>query len=66
LRYPRQFRRGDDRLIGVVFPFEKNTAQVYDLILPDTIESRMFLLLDEKLTAIAGALGKLGGDLSYV
>jgi superfamily II DNA/RNA helicase len=38
---------------------QKDTAQVYNLILSDTIEGRIFLLLDEKLTAIAGALGKL-------
>jgi superfamily II DNA or RNA helicase len=38
---------------------QKDTAQVYNLILSDTIEGRIFLLLDEKLTAIAGALGKV-------
>jgi superfamily II DNA or RNA helicase len=38
---------------------QKHTAQVYNLILSDTIEGRIFLLLDEKLTAIAAALGKV-------
>lgn len=38
---------------------QKHTAQVYNLVLSDTIEGRIFLLLDEKLTAIARALGKL-------
>ncbi len=38
---------------------QRDTAQVYNLILSDTIEGRIFLLLDEKLTAIAGALGKV-------
>jgi SNF2 family DNA or RNA helicase len=38
---------------------QKDTAQVYNLILSDTIEGRIFLLLDEKLNAIAGALGKV-------
>jgi hypothetical protein len=38
---------------------QKDTAQVYNLILSDTIQGRIFLLLDEKLTAIACALGKV-------
>src|SRR5262249_29950291 len=38
---------------------QKDTAQVYNLILSDTIEGEIFLLLEEKLTAIAGALGKV-------
>ncbi len=38
---------------------QKDTAQVYNLILSDTIEGRIFLLLEEKLTAIAGTLGKV-------
>lgn len=38
---------------------QKDTAQVYNLILSDTIEGRIFLLLDEKLSAIASALGKV-------
>jgi hypothetical protein len=38
---------------------QKDTAQVYNLILSDTIEGRIFLLLEEKLTAIAATLGKV-------
>jgi hypothetical protein len=36
-----------------------DTAQVYNLVLGDTIEGRIFLLLDEKLEEIAKALGKV-------
>ena len=36
-----------------------HTAQVYNLVLSDTIEGRIFLLLDEKLTEIAKTLGKV-------
>lgn len=36
-----------------------NTAQVYNLVLSDTIEGTIFLLLDSKLTEIARALGKV-------
>jgi hypothetical protein len=36
-----------------------NTAQVYNLVLSDTIEGSIFLLLDQKLTEIARALGKV-------
>ena len=38
---------------------QSHTAQVYNLVLSDTIEGRIFLLLDEKLTAIARAVGKV-------
>ncbi|MBI2571912.1 MAG: DEAD/DEAH box helicase family protein [Candidatus Schekmanbacteria bacterium] len=38
---------------------QKDTAQIYNLVLSDTIEGRIFLLLDEKLKEIAKALGKL-------
>lgn len=38
---------------------QRDTAQVYNLVLGDTIEGRIFLLLDEKLTEIAKALGKV-------
>jgi len=38
---------------------QAHTAQVYNLILSDTIEGRIYLLLDEKLTAIARTLGKV-------
>jgi superfamily II DNA or RNA helicase len=37
---------------------QKHTAQVYNLVLSDTIEGRIFLLLEEKLTQIARTLGK--------
>ncbi len=38
---------------------QQHTAQVYNLVLSDTIEGRTFLLLTEKLTEIARALGKV-------
>ena len=38
---------------------QSDTAQVYNLVLSDTIEGSIFLLLDEKLTEIGRALGKV-------
>jgi hypothetical protein len=38
---------------------QKDTAQVYNLVLSDTIEGSIFLLLTEKLEEIAKALGKV-------
>lgn len=38
---------------------QAHTAQVYNLVLSDTIEGRIFLLLDDKLTEIARTLGKV-------
>lgn len=38
---------------------QRHTAQVYNLVLSDTIEGRIFLLLDEKLQEIAKTLGKV-------
>jgi superfamily II DNA or RNA helicase len=38
---------------------QRDTAQVYNLVLSDTIEGRIFLLLDDKLNEIARTLGKL-------
>jgi hypothetical protein len=38
---------------------QKSTAQVYNLVLSDTIEGRIFLLLESKLTEIARTLGKV-------
>lgn len=38
---------------------QNNTAQVYNLVLADTIEGAIFLLLDEKLKEIGLALGKI-------
>lgn len=45
---------------------QKHTAQVYNLVLSDTIEGKIFLLLDEKLTEIAKTLGKVDerGDVA--
>ena len=38
---------------------QKHTAQVYNLVLSDTIEGRIFLLLTDKLEDIARTLGKI-------
>jgi superfamily II DNA or RNA helicase len=38
---------------------QNNTAQIYNLVLSDTIEGSIFLLLDEKLKEIGKALGKV-------
>ena len=38
---------------------QAHTAQVYNLVLSDTIEGRIFLLLNDKLQEIARTLGKL-------
>lgn len=38
---------------------QRDTAQVYNLVLGDTIEGKIFLLLDEKLEDIAKAVGKV-------
>lgn len=38
---------------------QKDTAQVYNLVLGDTLEGRIFLLLTDKLQEIASALGKV-------
>lgn len=38
---------------------QEHTAQVYNLVLSDTIEGHIFLLLDEKLTEIARTVGKV-------
>jgi superfamily II DNA or RNA helicase len=38
---------------------QEHTAQVYNLVLSDTIEGRIFLLLNDKLIEIARALGKV-------
>ena len=38
---------------------QKHTAQVYNLVSSDTIEGKIFLLLDDKLKEIAKALGKV-------
>jgi len=41
---------------------QKDTAQVYNLVLSDTIEGRIFLLLNDKLNEIARAVGKVDDD----
>ncbi len=38
---------------------QQDTAQVYNLILSDTIEGKIFLLLNDKLLEIARTLGKV-------
>lgn len=38
---------------------QQHTAQIYNLVLADTIEGSIFLLLNEKLTEIGRALGKV-------
>ncbi|MCX6876429.1 MAG: SNF2-related protein [Verrucomicrobia bacterium] len=38
---------------------QRHTAQVYNLVLSDTIEGSIFLLLEDKLVQIAKTLGKL-------
>lgn len=38
---------------------QRHTAQVYNLVLSDTIEGKIFLLLTDKLTDIASAVGKI-------
>jgi superfamily II DNA or RNA helicase len=49
-----------EQRIGRIHRYGQNdTAQVYNLVLSDTIEGRIFLLLDEKLTEIAKAVGKV-------
>jgi hypothetical protein len=41
---------------------QRDTAQVYNLVLSDTIEGRIFLLLTDKLLEIAKAVGKVDRD----
>jgi superfamily II DNA or RNA helicase len=38
---------------------QQDTAQVYNLVMSDTIEGRIFLILNDKLTEIAKTLGKV-------
>lgn len=52
-----------EQRIGRIHRYGQNhTAQVYNLVLSDTIEGRIFLLLDEKLEEIARAVGKVDGQ----
>jgi len=49
-----------EQRIGRIHRYGQNdTAQVYNLVLSDTIEGRIFLLLDEKLKEIARTVGKV-------
>jgi superfamily II DNA or RNA helicase len=49
-----------EQRIGRIHRYGQNhTAQVYNLVLSDTIEGRIFLLLDEKLLEIAKTVGKV-------
>ncbi len=49
-----------EQRIGRIHRYGQNhTAQVYNLVLSDTIEGRIFLLLDEKLIEIARTVGKV-------
>jgi SNF2 family DNA or RNA helicase len=49
-----------EQRIGRIHRYGQNhTAQVFNLVLSDTIEGRIFLLLDAKLKEIARTLGKL-------
>ena len=49
-----------EQRIGRIHRYGQNhAAQVYNLVLSDTIEGRIFLLLDEKLTEIARSVGKV-------
>ncbi|AET95558.1 helicase (plasmid) [Burkholderia sp. SFA1] len=52
-----------EQRIGRIHRYGQNhTAQVYNLVLSDTIEGRIFLLLDEKLTEIARTVGKVDNE----
>lgn len=52
-----------EQRIGRIHRYGQNhTAQVYNLVLSDTIEGRIFLLLDEKLTEIARTVGKVDAE----
>lgn len=44
---------------------QRDTAQIYNLVAADTIEGRIFLMLEDKLRSIAATLGKVD-DLGQV
>jgi superfamily II DNA or RNA helicase len=49
-----------EQRIGRIHRYKQtHTAQVYNLVLSDTIEGRIYLMLEEKLEAIAATLGKV-------
>ena len=52
-----------EQRIGRIHRYGQNhTAQVYNLILSDTIEGRIFLLLESKLVEIAKTVGKVDDE----
>jgi len=52
-----------EQRIGRIHRYGQNfTAQVYNLVATDTIEGKIYLLLEEKLQEIAKTLGKLDDD----
>ena len=56
-----------EQRIGLIHRYgQAHTAQVYNLVLSDTIEGRIFLLLSDKLDEIASTLGKVdeGGNVA--
>lgn len=49
-----------EQRIGRIHRYGQNhTAQIYNLVLSDTIEGRIFLMLDDKLMEIARTVGKV-------
>lgn len=52
-----------EQRIGRIHRYGQNhTAQVYNLVLSDTIEGRIFLMLEEKLLEIARTVGKVDAE----
>jgi len=52
-----------EQWIGRIHRYGQNyTAKVYNLILSDTIEGRIFLLLESKLVEIAKTVGKVDDE----
>lgn len=52
-----------EQRIGRIHRYGQNhTAQVYNLVLSDTIEGRIYLMLDDKLTEIAKTVGKVDDE----
>lgn len=52
-----------EQRIGRIHRYKQmHTAQVYNIVLGDTIEGKIFLLLEKKLSTIAEAVGKLDAD----
>jgi superfamily II DNA or RNA helicase len=52
-----------EQRIGRIHRYGQNhTAQVYNLVLSDTIEGRIYLMLEDKLTEIARTVGKVDDE----